>query len=147
VADIETPGPYTLTLVVLNPARPRVIRYPINPESYERSFGQAWKDRGVIGQRSAKLDWEGNAPTTNSFTAIVQAPEEIRLEADFLHELEGLKDELVPETQEPPLVIATFGTKQYKGAITQLTVRRLRQNRLGDALQAEVSITLTENDK
>jgi len=145
--EIETTGHYGLTLVILDYLNPLVLRFPINPESDSHDSPQGWSDRGALGQVNPKLDWTHNPAGSLSFKALVQAPDSVRLEADFLRPLELLRERIVPSTQEPPLVIATFGTRQYRGCISSLNVTRLRQTAQGDAVTAEVSITIMENSK
>lgn len=145
--ELTSPTSYTMTLTVLDHIAPLVLAFPINAESDARALPQTWADRGAMGTRTPKLDWQGNGAATVAIRALVQAPENLRLEADFLRPLELLRERINPTTQEPPLVIVTMGARQYRGSLTELNVERLRIDARGDALTAQVTMTITENAK
>lgn len=147
IQPVENRVGYTASLIVLDSLNPLEIFFPINPESDSKDFEQGWSERGAIGQRRAKLDWTGNGAGTHSVRALVEGVTPLDLERKFLKPLELLRDLLVAATQEPPLVILTLGNRQTRGCLTRVSINRLKQDINGDAINAEVNITITENDK
>lgn len=144
---IEALGPYVVQLVSVGLALPRIIRLPINPESWDRSHSQGWRARAVPGATEQRLDWESNGAPGLRFEFTVGQEDARALEAQVLQPLERLGLELAPATQEPAPWIITFGVHQYRVVITEVTVTRTRTNQQGDALLARVQITAQDQAK
>lgn len=146
VVGLDALEPYTTTLTILDGVSAEVIRMPYNAESWTRDLPQGWKERGIPGARASISDWEGNPAATSSWRALLQLPRAIDLEARILRPLEQIRERIVQATQEPPLVILTMGTHQYRGHL-RVEINRLRTDSAGDATLAEVSLTITDNAK
>lgn len=147
VVALEDLAPYTTTLTILDPLAAEVIRMPYNAESWTRSAPQTWRSRGIPGALVDRLDWESNPAATVAWRAILQMERAVDLEGRVLRPLEQLRARVNQATQEPPLVILTMGTHQYRGAIGNLEINRVRVNGAADGTTAEVSFTLTDNAK
>lgn len=144
---IEGLGPYVVQLVSVGLALPRIIRLPLNPESWERAHSQGWRSRAVPGATQQRLDWESNGAAGLRFEFVVQLDDARQLEAQVLQPLERLGLELAPGTQEPAAWFVTFGHHQYRVVITEVTVTRTRTNQQGDATLARVQISAQDQTK
>lgn len=142
-------GPYVVTIVGLldDPSVPLVVRFPINPESWSRSYAQSWTPRNAVGVRSDRLDWNGNPPAPTRFTALLQLDNARELEAQVLKPLEGWRLQIQRSSQEPPPAIITFGQHQYRVVLTEVEVKRVRTDANGDTTIAEVSISALDQAK
>lgn len=140
--------PYVVTIVAIEDrGAGLVVRLPINPESWERSYAQSWAARGAALARADKQDWQGNTPAPLRFSVTLQGDDARLLEAQTLKPLEGLRDRIQPSTQEPPPAIITFGAHQYRVVLNEITIRRLRTDANGDATLAEVTVSATDQAK
>jgi len=145
---VEVEGkPYQVQLVSIGLVVPTVITFPINPESWDRSYPQGWAKRGAPGVVRDSLDWSSNDPAATRFTALVQGDDPRILEATVLRPLERAREDLTRAAQEPPGWFLTFGTHQYRVVLTEVGIRRIRTNGAGDALTAEITIQALDQEK
>ena len=144
------PGvPYTVTMVsvALELGVPTVIRFPINPESWDRSYGQGWVPRGVPGALLERQDWSSNPAAPLRFEATLQQDEPRLLESQVLKPLEAARDVITRSTQEPPVWIVSFGVHQYRVVLNEVTVTRIRTDARGDATLAKVTVSASDQAK
>jgi hypothetical protein len=127
---------------------PARVTFPYNPEGWERSMSVNWRPRGAAGVEMDESDWQGNEPSSLSISNyILQMDDAELLEFGVLIPLEQWAQRVDSRTQEPPLMLLSFGIHTYSMALVRLSVNRTLTDARGHALKAEISMEFIENRK
>lgn len=126
--------------------RPIRIVLPYNPDEWDRSFSINWRARNASGVRRDKSDWQSNEPSslTVSDYRLQMDPEVLEGLVGSLESMAQLVDDI---TQEPPLLLLSFGIHVYEMVLTRLNVRRVQTDERGYATEAVINMEFVENPK
>lgn len=162
-SEVENPlrrKSFKLTLRALDQQFNQTVTLPYNPESVNIAVAPSWAPVGASGVERDRSTWQNNAPTTITWTHILQARQTtVSQGEDFvinrtayaqveslLQTIEGWATRVEASVQRPTRVLLTMGeTRQYEGHIQSFSYRTLTTGPDGYILRAEYDITFVVN--
>lgn len=148
LSEVSEAIPFVVEFHALDLPNAGSIRPPFNPETFNERIEPVWEERRTPGSLAPLSDWQGNRAKRVPIKQMIQdqAGEAFRTEA-FLRVLEEWATRPTEATQEPTLVLVSWGVHQHIGSITNLEINRLRYDERGEATLAEYSFDLITNAK
>ena len=137
VTDVSQLVPFIVEYHALDIPNAGSIRPPFNPETFSERIEPVWEERRNPGSITPRSDWQGNRAKRVPIKQMIQDQEgeSFRTEA-FLRVLEEWATRPTEATQEPTLILVSWGVHQMIGSISNLEINRLRYDARGEATLA-----------